>query len=99
MSIFVPVENVLKYAVLARLDAPVVVQVKRQGDMVVVQTENAIKPDTAGKGSGLGMGLDNLREQLAILTQADFSLDTSKNGDRFWVILKFPESQFARHNR
>src|SRR5690606_38178232 len=76
MAIFVPTENALKYAVTNRPDEPVVVRVKRLAEMVVVETVNEINPDTVGKRNGLGMGLDNLREQLEILTDGEFSLDT-----------------------
>lgn len=92
MAIFVPVENALKYAIITRPDTPVVVRVKRSGGMVVVETQNRINPEATAEGHGLGMGLDNLREQLAILTDDDFSLAATEGDGRFGVTIQFPLS-------
>src|SRR5699024_1697257 len=96
MTIFVPAENALKYAITAHADTPVVIRVKGQEEMVVVEIENTVNPDALGKGNGLGMGLENLRKQLEILTDADFSLDISEKGGRFGVVIRFPEARYAQ---
>ena len=92
MSIFMPVENALKYAITARRETPVVVRIMRYDEMVVVTIENVVNPHAIGNRVGLGMGLNNLREQLDILTDAQFTLETTEENGRFGVVIRYPEA-------
>ena len=94
MTIFIPVENALKYAITDQHSTPIVVRIKQSDDKVIVETENTINPRMVGKGNGLGMGLKSLSEQLKLLTDADFLLRTWEEDGRFRVTIRFPKSQF-----
>ncbi len=95
MSIFALVENVLKYAVLDKSEKSAVIRVGVRDGMVFIQTENAVREGAKMQGNGLGMGLNNLRAQLANLVDGDFSLEAESRRDRFFVSLTYPVAEIA----
>src|SRR5690606_117035 len=90
MTILIPIENVLKYAVITQRDNPVMVRIKRDDDgMVELAVVNSVDSASRSRQGGLGMGLSSLRERLELLTEGEFTLQTEANDGRFSLVIRF----------
>ena len=96
MSILIPIENVLKYAVITQRENPVMVRIKRdEGGMVGLTVVNSVDNGSFSRQGGLGMGLRSLRERLELLTDGEFTLQTEANDGRFSLVIRFRDVNYV----
>jgi sensor histidine kinase YesM len=83
------VENIYKHGVDKSVpDNEICIQLKMEKGYLHFNTANTVHP--VEKGSGSGVGLDNLRKRLQLLFGNDFTLTTEQSGHQYKVQLIFP---------
>lgn len=82
------VENAFKYGVSYSKPSAISIQAKTSANALVFSVKNRKFQETTESGTGLG--LENLRKQLALLYGSNFSLEILETADIYHVELKIP---------
>lgn len=82
------VENAFKYGVSYSKPSAIFIQAKTSVNALVFSVKN--KKFSEAPESGTGLGLENLRKQLALLYGNNFSLEIQETADIYHVELKIP---------
>jgi len=88
---FIPVvENVFKYGISYSDPGPVLIELKEEGDRVVLITENQVVQREKEEESREKIGLANLKRRLQLLYPGNHQLSVTEENHRFLVRLSFP---------